>query len=478
MEFENEKGVKVLGRARCKKPPKPKVTTVVYDPSQGEGTAQLQPIAARILMKVLYAARMCRFDLLRAVCALAQRVTKWDGECDRKLHRLMAYVKATLGKRLVGYVGDAADEVQPHLYTDADLAGCGETQRSTSGVFHCLRGPRTSFPVAAISKRQGCVSHSTPEAELVALNHGLRTVAYPALDVWCLFRPKVQLVCHEDNDVAVRICQSGRNPTMRYVGRTHGMCIAWLHEQYMAGGYTLEWTASHQMAADIFTKAFTNPEAWNAACWLVSICDSDEVHSFCLKGGIPPPQPQGGYKSGVWDICLDGSGTWTRHDRNAYRCRTLFKTGPARHEVVKRVTVDAKTGEVLNTLPNFGEAKVLDQELPPPCPREIKTIFHFKATKARVPPEALKKQPTPNNGSGGEAAKAGGVTVKHRRVWQRVDRAGPPFHDRPANRVTWCSGRAKTCGWSLKPRGPVTMSHAPAPNTEAGGSSLRAGGTD
>ena len=36
-------------------------------------------------MKVLYAARYARFDLLRAVCYLAQYITKWDQECDRRL---------------------------------------------------------------------------------------------------------------------------------------------------------------------------------------------------------------------------------------------------------------------------------------------------------------------------------------------------------------------------------------------------------
>ena len=32
--------------------------------------------AAKILMKVLYAARMCRYDLLYAVCSLARSITK------------------------------------------------------------------------------------------------------------------------------------------------------------------------------------------------------------------------------------------------------------------------------------------------------------------------------------------------------------------------------------------------------------------
>ena len=41
--------------------------------------------AASILMKVLYAARMARHDLLRATCALAREITRWNSMCDRKL---------------------------------------------------------------------------------------------------------------------------------------------------------------------------------------------------------------------------------------------------------------------------------------------------------------------------------------------------------------------------------------------------------
>ncbi len=52
----------------------------------GEGVT-LQPIAAKVLMKVLYAARMARFDLLRAVCKLARSISKWDEQCDKRIHR-------------------------------------------------------------------------------------------------------------------------------------------------------------------------------------------------------------------------------------------------------------------------------------------------------------------------------------------------------------------------------------------------------
>ena len=42
---------------------------------EGEPQGKLQPIASRVLMKILFAARMARWDLLRATQSLASRVT-------------------------------------------------------------------------------------------------------------------------------------------------------------------------------------------------------------------------------------------------------------------------------------------------------------------------------------------------------------------------------------------------------------------
>ena len=42
----------------------------------------LQPIAANVLMKYLYGARMARYDLFRAVCHSASCVTKWNRQND------------------------------------------------------------------------------------------------------------------------------------------------------------------------------------------------------------------------------------------------------------------------------------------------------------------------------------------------------------------------------------------------------------
>jgi len=82
---------------------------------QPQEEGRLQPIAAKILMTVLYTARCARLDLLRPICHLACHITRWSTECDRKLHRLMCYIHSTYHHRMVGWVGDDLDDVQPFL---------------------------------------------------------------------------------------------------------------------------------------------------------------------------------------------------------------------------------------------------------------------------------------------------------------------------------------------------------------------------
>jgi hypothetical protein len=76
---------------------------------------ELAVYAAKILMKILYAARYARMDLLRAVCALAQKVSKWDRVCDVKLYRLVCYIRGSLDLRMTGWVGDAPSDLRLHL---------------------------------------------------------------------------------------------------------------------------------------------------------------------------------------------------------------------------------------------------------------------------------------------------------------------------------------------------------------------------
>ena len=158
-----------------------KIARPVDDEAEAKG--ELAPIASRVLMKLLFAARMARFDLLRAVQGLASRVTKWSAECDRALHRLMCYVNTTLDLKLRGFIGDPIDECKLWLFADADHAGEHDS-KSTSGCFQALVGPNTYFPLTAYSKKQTSISISSTESEVACANLALRTVGLPSSALW------------------------------------------------------------------------------------------------------------------------------------------------------------------------------------------------------------------------------------------------------------------------------------------------------
>ncbi len=142
---------------------------------------QLADAAASVLMKILYAARMARSDLLRPVQGLAKSFTKWKPRHDQELYKLGCYIHITKSKKTVGWVADKLCDLQPHLFSDSDFAGTEGTQKDTSGAHLCLRGPNTSFPLSGQSKRQGCVSQSTTEAEIVSAALALRTAGLPVI---------------------------------------------------------------------------------------------------------------------------------------------------------------------------------------------------------------------------------------------------------------------------------------------------------
>ena len=186
-------------------------------------------------------------------------MTKWTTECDARIYKLICYVKSTLHRRMVGFVGDRWEDLEPHLYADADFAGCLDTNRSTSGVHLCLEGPYTRFPIAGRSVRQTSVSNSTPEAEIVSGHFALKSVLYPTLDLFdATLPPGYVSHFHEDNQAMIQVCKSGRNPTMKHLGRVHRVDISWLHEALYgdnASNIRLYYTESAYMAGDIYTKA-------------------------------------------------------------------------------------------------------------------------------------------------------------------------------------------------------------------------------
>jgi hypothetical protein len=236
--------------------------------------------AAMFLMKLLYGARMCRPDLCVAVQRLAAQVTRWSGECDRRLHRLYCYVFGSAALSLSGSLNESDKScLRLVAWPDADLNGDVMSSKSTSGFFLELAGAGgRAMPLAWGSKRQGCTSSHTCEAEVVSLSSALRTELLPAqvlLEV-ILGRP-VEAVLKEDNSATIVSCNKGYSPAMRYVNRTQRVSLGFINDILKKeevpgeGKVVLEKAPTLEHKGDMFTKAIDTSAKFKRALEMIQM---------------------------------------------------------------------------------------------------------------------------------------------------------------------------------------------------------------
>ncbi len=180
-KFDN-KPVKPMGevqreaQAQDFRDPNARSTRAASDQSDSLG-----PIAAMMLMTIMYSGRVARYDLPKVMSFLAKRITKWDHDCDRRLHRLMCYLKKTRGDVMAGFVGDNPADLTAHLFVDADFAGCPYTLKSSNGCHFDIQGPNSKVPIAGSCNGQTATAQSSTEAELASLSSGMKNRGDPAI---------------------------------------------------------------------------------------------------------------------------------------------------------------------------------------------------------------------------------------------------------------------------------------------------------
>ena len=226
-------------------------------------------VKASHLMKVLFAARLCRPDLLVAITRLASKVSCWQACHDRALRRLFSYILHHADMELFGTIKTSDLETcEIWMSPDADLNGDMETSKSTSGLWVELAsadGLRT-WPLAWRSKRQGSTASSTPEAETISMATGLKSEGLPMQDLFSAALGRtVHLRCLEDNTTAITAARAGYSPALRHLPRTERISVGVLYEVLVeSGDCTLQYQASAEHKGDMFTKRL-DPATFEAA---------------------------------------------------------------------------------------------------------------------------------------------------------------------------------------------------------------------
>ena len=227
--------------------------------------------ASKVLMKILWSARLARPDLMKGISDLTRKITTWSRADDRRLYRLMSYLKGTSDYMLAGHIRDDPSALHLSLYTDADHASDIEDVKSTSGMFLTLEGPDSFWPLCWGSKHKGATARSTCEAEIISLDSGVFGEAVPMQDLFDLVlnRP-ISLVCQQDNASVIQMVHGGYSARLRHLKKVHRLNLSASYELFNDPQVTLQYIKSALQRADPFTKAL-EPCKWTAAPELLNI---------------------------------------------------------------------------------------------------------------------------------------------------------------------------------------------------------------
>jgi len=195
-----------------------------------------------------YATLISRPDL--AVGVLSKFMANPGLEHWKGVERIFRYIQGTLNNGLL-YTSDGSEPVLSG-YSDADWDGNLTTRRSTTGyVFQINKNT-----VRWCSKRQGCVSKSTTEAEYVALSTPCQEGIWlrRLLDEVSI-KQHDPTVRYEDNQGAIQL--SIKNP--KFHSRTKHIDVSYLYirEQVNQNTVSVKYFASTDMLADNMTKGLS-----------------------------------------------------------------------------------------------------------------------------------------------------------------------------------------------------------------------------
>ena len=83
--------------------------------------------------------------------------TKWTRAFDKRLNRLISYIRHTCEYKQYCHVGNTAKQCRLGLFEDSDFAGDVEDSKSTSGGTLCVFGSHTFVPISWMCKKQTAV---------------------------------------------------------------------------------------------------------------------------------------------------------------------------------------------------------------------------------------------------------------------------------------------------------------------------------
>ena len=120
------------------------------------------------VLRCLYLARIGRPDVLWTVNILARSVTKWINSCDKRLARLIRYIKHNITLSDNTVVGDEIQDCKDGLFQDVSFARDLQVSTSSSGGVVRVFGPFQFLGCAR--NKQTCLT-AVPNQKYICWTH-------------------------------------------------------------------------------------------------------------------------------------------------------------------------------------------------------------------------------------------------------------------------------------------------------------------
>ena len=184
-----------------------------------------------------------RPDILTAIAFLARRVQSPDVDDQKKLFRVVRYIRGSqeLGLRL------KADSISILAYVDASYGVHTDMRSHTGAVIGLGKGP-----IYCKSSVQKLNSTSSTEAELIALSDSTTQVLWTRNFLLEMGYDVGPATVYQDNKSTIKLVENGKSNS----GRTRHIAIRYFFvaNRIQTGEIKVEYMCTGDMIADILTK--------------------------------------------------------------------------------------------------------------------------------------------------------------------------------------------------------------------------------
>jgi len=240
-----------FGMTDCRAVSTPMALSTRADVDNDQGATNDESLPYRELVGALMYLAVCtRPDISFAVSYLSQFCQNFGRQHWVAAKRVLRYLKGTrnlgliyrkTGKPISGYV-------------DADWANCTKDRRSYTGYVFVLSG----CPLTWESRKQRTVALSSTEAEYMALTECAKEGLHLKRFLNELGLGHLAQICIQcDNNGARKLAE---NPVFH--GRSKHIDVRhhFVREVLRNGEFKIEYTPTHEMAADVLTKGLSAPK--------------------------------------------------------------------------------------------------------------------------------------------------------------------------------------------------------------------------